>query len=163
MEDNLCNNSFTLEIPVQQVPTALADKEPIQPLADDAMETDPLDESPQASMARLKTKLAALVAVRLAEGPSESLDRGINTLQEEITQSTRSRELLDDAPASRHNTPTVIAQVPASGQKDQKIISAVHKLYPKIELEPSDPNNIEEYLERFERIFQDNNLTPEQT
>ncbi|RKP15712.1 hypothetical protein ROZALSC1DRAFT_26145, partial [Rozella allomycis CSF55] len=80
----------------------------------------------------------------MAEGPSESLDRDINALQEAIFQSTRSLELLDDVQASRNNegpvpTPTVIAQA-------------------------SDFNNIEEYLQRFfERIFKDNNLTTEQT
>ncbi|RKP16867.1 hypothetical protein ROZALSC1DRAFT_24798, partial [Rozella allomycis CSF55] len=189
-EDNLSNNSFSVEVPVQQVPTTVADKESAKPIADDALETDSLveidydedveDISPEidtskvidrlrATLGRLKNKLAALVAVHLAAGPSESLDRDINARQEEISQSTRGLELLDDALESRNNegpvpisTPTVIAQVLASEQKDQKVISAVHKLYPKMDLKPSDLNNIEEYLPRFERIYKDNNLNTEQ-
>ncbi|RKP16516.1 hypothetical protein ROZALSC1DRAFT_25183 [Rozella allomycis CSF55] len=114
MEDNLSKTSFSLEVPVQQVPTSLADKESVKPIADDAMENS-FDEV--------------------------DYDEDVGDITPEIDTS----------------------KVPTYEHKDQKVISAVHKLCPKMDSKPSDLNNIEEYLQRFERIFKDNNLTTEQT
>ncbi|RKP15766.1 hypothetical protein ROZALSC1DRAFT_26075, partial [Rozella allomycis CSF55] len=106
---------FSLEVPVQQVPTAVADKEPLEPIADDAMETDSLDEIDyDEDVGDITPKIATQKCLR-----AFGLHWGV--------------------------------------------ISAVHKLYPKMYLKPSDLNNIEEYLQRFRRIFKDINLNTEQT
>ncbi|RKP15936.1 hypothetical protein ROZALSC1DRAFT_25863 [Rozella allomycis CSF55] len=86
MSEPTAHSTFSLEVPVESLPT---ERETNHPIADDAMETDSIDEvdydeddgdlspkidtskvveSLRAWINKMKTRLAALVALRLAEG-----------------------------------------------------------------------------------------------